>query len=175
MKFTLLMVAALGLLGCADAAGTEVRLGLQGALLPAQAASAGVDATELRGLAGVHLSAQGPVGARGVLLRGTLEGNFGLGSAKPNVLLDLTLLRAGGPLGTGTAYYGAGLGSGVSFDMTATDASLPAFVFSPIRLANVHGVVGWNAGNVSVEALARLSLTPAFGLKLSVPVSARAR
>lgn len=38
MKFTLLMVAALSLLGCADAAGTEVRLGLQGALLPAQAA-----------------------------------------------------------------------------------------------------------------------------------------
>ncbi|WP_139322709.1 hypothetical protein [Deinococcus marmoris] len=118
------MVAALGLLGSAGAAGTDVRVGLQGSVLPARAASAGVDATGLGGLAGVHVSVQGPVGSRGTLLRGTLEGNFGLRSAKPNVLLDLTLLRTGGPVGTGKLYYGAGLGSGVSFDMSDTPASL---------------------------------------------------
>ncbi|CAM4309087.1 hypothetical protein [Deinococcus marmoris] len=170
MKSSLLMVAALGLSGAAGAAGTEIRLGVQGSVLPARAASAGVDATGLGGLAGVHVSVQGPVGSRGVLLRGTLEGNLGLRSARSNMLLDLTLLRVGGTVGTGKLYYGAGLGSGVSFDISDTSASLPAFIFSPIRLANVHGVVGWNAGDVSVEALARLSVTPAFGVKLSLPV-----
>lgn len=175
MKSRLLMVVTLASLAAARAAGTEVRLGVQGTVLPAQAASAGVDASELRGLAGVHVSVQGPVGSQGTLLRGTVEGNLGLRSAKPNVLLDLTLLRAGGAGGTGKLYYGAGLGSGVSFDMSDTPAGLPAFVFSPIRLANLHGVVGWRGRDVSVEALARLLPTPAFGLKLSMPVGAPAR
>ncbi|OLV16486.1 hypothetical protein [Deinococcus marmoris] len=53
--------------------------------------------------------------------------------------------------------------------------SLPAFIFSPIRLANLHGVMGWNTGDFSVEALARLSVTPAFGIKLSVPVGGPGR
>ena len=136
------------------------------ALTSAQAADwrfgvqAGADA--LGPALGGHVSVEGTVNRAGTLnLRGTLEGNVGFrGTA--NTRLDVALLGQSGNL-----YYGGGLGSGVLFDTTTTGGGIPLIVYTPILLANVHGVVGYDFGGARVEGVARLGLASGVGVRAS--------
>lgn len=142
-------------------------------LAPAQAAQWSVGAQAgtrwgpdalAAGNVGAHLSVQGAAGPSGLGLRGTLEGNLGLGSA-PTVRLDLTLLKTSGRL-----YYGGGLGSGVALDFRDYGSGLPHALFTPLLLANVHGVLGRDLGGVRLEGVARLGLNPGLEMRASVPL-----
>lgn len=58
-------------------------------------------------------------------------------------------------------YFGGGFGTGLAFNTS------DAMLYSPLLLANVHGVVGKNFGPWQVEGQARLGLLPSVGLNVS--------
>lgn len=144
----------LTLLALSSAQAAEWRFGVQG----------GTDIL-YGGALGGHLSVEGPVNRAGTLnLRGTLEGNVhfqGLADTR----LDVTLLGHSGNL-----YYGGGLGSGVAFDLNETGGGLPLFVYTPLLMANLHGVLGYDFGGARLEGVARVGLNPGVGLRTSFPL-----
>ncbi|AHX26559.1 hypothetical protein [Deinococcus deserti] len=86
--------------------------------------------------------------------RVSMEGNLAAGAGGPNLLLDASLLWPSG----GGSYVGAGLGSGVGFPRNG-DSGLPfpAFVLTPLALANLHGVYGVRLDSgMTVEGMVRL-------------------
>lgn len=106
---------------------------------------------------GGHVSVEGTVNRAGTLnLRGTLEGNVGF-RGLAGTRLDVALLGQSGNL-----YYGGGLGTGLLFDSSDPGAGLPFTIFTPLILANLHGIVGYDFGGPRVEGVARLG--PAWGV-----------
>ncbi|WP_345462768.1 hypothetical protein [Deinococcus carri] len=146
----------LTLLTLSSAQGAQWRFGVQAStLLP--------DNFGLAATVGGHLSVQGAV-SRSLDLRGLLEGNVGLNRA-PEVRLDLTLLKNSGSL-----YYGGGIGSGLLADFGDPGSGIPLIVYSPLLLANVHGVLGYDFGGPRLEGMARLGPNPGVGLRASFPL-----
>lgn len=107
---------------------------------------------------GVDVSASGVLNDN-LTLRGKLGAEWLLGA--PALRLDATWLSRG------ELYWGAGLGSGVLFDFYDGGSGLPAIVFSPILLTNVHAVVGKNFGDMQFEGYLRAGVGYGAGISLN--------
>lgn len=149
----LLFPAVTVLLGQAGAA--QVQLGLQAAAnLPVISSTASV-------MGGGHMAALWNVNGT-LKFRPVLEGNLSSGFA-PSLRLDLDLLKV-----SGAAYYGAGLGSGLMFDMTDGGSGLPGIVLSPVALLNGHAFYGTTFNNTYVEGLFRLGPISSAGVRFGL-------
>lgn len=112
-------------------------------------------------LAGPHLSGIWNV-SETLKFRPVLEGNFSPRFA-PSVRLDLDLLK-----GNGATYYGAGIGSGLIFDMTDGGSGLPNLVLSPVSLLNGHAFYGKTFNSTYVEGIVRVGPTSSVGVRFGM-------
>lgn len=142
---------------CSSAAqAAQIQLGLQAtANLPIISSSTSV-------MGGAHIAGIWNLNSD-LHFRSVLEGNLS-SSFPPSVRLDLDLLKV-----NSATYYGAGIGSGLIFDMTDGGSSLPEVVLSPVVLLNAHALFGQNLpNNTDVEGILRLGPVSGIGLRYGI-------